>query len=127
MCLGVAEQLPFFGRTFDLVLMVTTICFVDDIRATFLEALRVLRRGGLILIGFVDKESHLGKLYQARRQESKFYSSATFYSTEEVLSLLTQTGFRIERVRQTIMEEGGLDTILEGYGKGAFVAIEAKK
>lgn len=35
---GVAENLPFTNAAFDFVLMVTTICFVDDIAKSFAEA-----------------------------------------------------------------------------------------
>ena len=77
---GVAEQLPFNNETFDFVLFVTTICFVDDLTKSFEEAHRVLKTDGFILIGFVDKESELGKKYQLKREKSKFYKDATFYS-----------------------------------------------
>ena len=35
---GVAEQLPFNDKTFDFVLFVTTICFVDDLEESLKEA-----------------------------------------------------------------------------------------
>ncbi len=38
---GVAEALPMNDSTFNYVLMVTTICFVDDIRQSFREARRI--------------------------------------------------------------------------------------
>ncbi|MEA1923582.1 MAG: class I SAM-dependent methyltransferase, partial [Pseudomonadota bacterium] len=56
---GVAEKLPFSDGRFDFVLMVTTICFVDDIIKSFREAFRILNPGGYIIVGFVDKESEL--------------------------------------------------------------------
>ena len=58
---AVAEQLPFKDKTFDFVLMVTTICFVDDVVKSFKEAYRVLKTDGFIVLGLVDKESMLGK------------------------------------------------------------------
>ena len=39
---GVAERLPFASGVFDTALLVTSICFVDDIPATLAEAARVL-------------------------------------------------------------------------------------
>jgi ubiquinone/menaquinone biosynthesis C-methylase UbiE len=40
---AVAEQLPFNDKKFDFVLMVTTICFVDDLAKSFQEANRILK------------------------------------------------------------------------------------
>lgn len=40
------EVLPFGAEEFDYALMVTTICFVDDLGAAFREAARVLKPGG---------------------------------------------------------------------------------
>jgi SAM-dependent methyltransferase len=77
---GVAEHLPLIKDCFDFVLMVTTICFVDDLSATFAEAWRVLKPGGWFVVGFVDKESDLGRHYEAHRDQSRFYREATFFS-----------------------------------------------
>jgi ubiquinone/menaquinone biosynthesis C-methylase UbiE len=42
---GVAEKLPFDDSEFDFVLMVTTVCFVDDISKALMEDHRVLSAG----------------------------------------------------------------------------------
>lgn len=42
-------------RPFDYALMVTTICFVDDIETSFQEAWRVLRTEGVFAVGFVRR------------------------------------------------------------------------
>ena len=65
--LGVAENLPFKSSSFDLVLMVTTLCFLDDPPTAFKEIERVLEESGKLLLGFVDKDSPLGKLYEAKK------------------------------------------------------------
>jgi len=49
----VAEELPLGDSSFDFVLMVTTVCFVDDINRALLEAHRVLSHGGILIMGFV--------------------------------------------------------------------------
>ncbi|MFW5937787.1 MAG: class I SAM-dependent methyltransferase, partial [Halanaeroarchaeum sp.] len=51
---GVAEWLPFREGTFDTALLVTTICFVDDVPRTLAEAARVLRPDGSLVIGYID-------------------------------------------------------------------------
>lgn len=52
---GVAEKLPFDENSFDFILMVTTICFVDDPLKAIKEIYRTLKDGGFCIIGFVDK------------------------------------------------------------------------
>jgi ubiquinone/menaquinone biosynthesis C-methylase UbiE len=124
---GVAEKLPFPDEKFNFVLMVTTICFVDDVRKSFREALRVLKPGGSIIVGFVDKESELGKKYAEKKEKSKFYKEATFFSTEEVLKSLKKAGFRIDQIKQTLIPGDDSECILDGFGKGAFVVIRGIK
>ncbi|HDM23067.1 MAG TPA: class I SAM-dependent methyltransferase, partial [Methanomicrobia archaeon] len=73
---GVAEKLPLKDSSFDFVLMITTICFVDDIRASFQEVRRVLKPGGYFLAGFIDRESIIGRAYQKNKDKSIFYKEA---------------------------------------------------
>ncbi|MEA1923585.1 MAG: class I SAM-dependent methyltransferase [Pseudomonadota bacterium] len=124
---GVAEELPFSDGRFDFVLMVTTICFVDDIIKSFREAFRVLNPGGYIIVGFVDKESELGRQYIDKKEKSKFYKDATFFSTQEVLRDLQKAGFEVEKIRQTLIAGELPETILDDFGKGAFVVIKGVK
>lgn len=124
---GVAEELPFSDGRFDFVLMVTTICFVDDVIKSFREAFRVLRPNGCIIVGFVDKESELGRQYADKREKSKFYKDATFFSTQEVLRYLKETGFGTVKIKQTLIPGESKKNVLDGYGKGAFVVIRSVK
>jgi SAM-dependent methyltransferase len=124
---GVAEKLPFAAEQFDFVLLVTTICFVDDIVQSFREARRILVPGGCVLVGFVDMESDLGQKYLQNRHKSKFYKEATFFSTEEVLDHLKMAGFGATEVKQTLLSGDSERTVLDGFGAGAFVVIKATK
>jgi ubiquinone/menaquinone biosynthesis C-methylase UbiE len=128
---GVAEKLPFGDCRFDFVLMVTTICFLDDIKAAFKEAFRVLKPGGSLIIGFIDKDSPIGKLYQKHKTESVFYKLANFFSVAEVKSNLMKSGFQDLTFTQTIFhrlsEIDNLEPIKNGHGEGSFVVAKALK
>ena len=128
---GIGENLPLPSENYDFALMVTTICFLDDILKSFEEIKRILTPGGLFIIGFVDKNSPLGKIYQKHKNENPFYRYATFYSTGEVINLLEKQQFTINRITQTVFgdlsEINFVQKIEEGYGKGGFVCIKAKK
>lgn len=128
---AVAEALPFRDGVFDHVLIVTTICFVDDARAMLVEASRVLKPQGAVILGFVDRTSHLGRHYMAHQHESVFYREAVFYSADEVRGLLSETGFDEPTWRQTLTkslaETTGIEPPHPGFGAGAFVAVRAIK
>ncbi|SMC08807.1 class I SAM-dependent methyltransferase [Nitratiruptor tergarcus] len=126
-----AEDLPFADKSFDLVLMVTTICFVDDIDKTLQEAKRILTDDGYLLIAFVDRDSELGKMYEKNKDKSRFYKEATFFSKKEILKLLKKHGFIVEKCTEALF---GSDLkhlnfeIYDGCKKGgAFLSLLARK
>ena len=124
---GVAEYLPVKNFACDFALMVTTVCFVDDVLTSFREALRIIKKHGCLIVGLVDKESRLGQCYQERKDRSRFYREATFYSAKEILALLENAGFRHYETRQTLIEDHDVltDQVIPGTGRGAFVVIKA--
>jgi SAM-dependent methyltransferase len=128
---GVGESLPFRDSQFDFATMVTTICFLDDVEVAFSEAYRILKPGGCLIIGFIDKDSSIGQLYQQHKNENVFYRVATFYSVDEVVSHLKIAGFKVFNFAQTIFhslaEIKGIEPVREGYGEGSFVVVRAVK
>ena len=128
---AVAEALPFQDKTFDFALMVTTICFVDDVRKCFEEVYRILKTDGCFVLGMVDGNSSLGQTYQRIKNGSKFYSVATFYTIDDVIALLDETGFGDVKIVQTVFGDlstiGDVQPYRDGYGVGGFVAISAMK
>ncbi|MBN2412851.1 class I SAM-dependent methyltransferase [candidate division KSB1 bacterium] len=128
---GVGEAIPFADETFDFVLLVTTICFLDDVERTLKEIHRILRRDGCIIIGFVDKKSKIGKQYQKNKHSNVFYRDARFYSTHDILVHLNKTGFSQFVFYQTLFNNldviNQIEAVKSGYGDGSFVVIKAKK
>ena len=124
---AVAEELPFADNTIDYILMVTTICFLNDLPAAFNEIHRVLKSGGRIIIGFIDRESPLGKKYELMKGTSRFYKGATFYSASQVMNNLSEAGFSDFQICQTIFTDPGnmssCDPVQEGHGKGGFTVL----
>lgn len=126
--LGKAEALPFPDACFTCLLMVTSICFIDDVDHACSEAYRVLHDNGQIVIGFINKDSHLGRQYQDRKESSHFYQEATFFSTEEVIHHLEQAGFKNFTFRQALFSDDDTpQDVREGCDEGAFIAIRAQK
>ena len=125
--LAKGESLPFKDETFDYVLIMVTICFVDDPDRVVEEARRVIKKSGKIIIGIIDRDSWLGKLYMAKKCKSKFYRKARFYSAMEIIELLKSKDFKDISVYQTIFDPpdtlGTVQNCREGYGEGSFAAI----
>lgn len=128
---GFAEYLPFRSEVFDFVLFVTTICFVDNVYKSLEEAYRVLKHGGAIVVGFVDKESPLGKLYQHKRGQSVFYKEARFYSVQELLDYMKKAGFSDFVIKETLFGESldipEVQPVEDWSGRGSFVVIKGLK
>ncbi len=126
---GVAEDLPFPDESLDFVLMVTVICFFDDVPRAFREARRVLKPGGSLIIAFIDRETPIGRVYQDNKTESAFYQEATFYSAAEVKDMLDGTGFSSTSFVQTIFDDPRkltkIEPAKEGSGEGVFCVVKA--
>jgi SAM-dependent methyltransferase len=128
---GVAEALPLAARCVDYAVMITTVCFVDDVGAAFAEAHRVLHPGGALVVGLVDRTSALGRAYEQSRSQNVFYEVATFYSAKETTEHLMRAGFRDVTSVQTLFhrptEMATVDPLEPGWGRGAFVVLRGAK
>jgi len=128
--LGDGENLQFPSNTFDYVAVIVTICFVKSPAKVIEETARVLKQRGKVIIGVIDKNSFLGEFYQ-NEKKSVFYKYAKFFSIPEITGLLGSAGFMKFSYCQTLFkcptEMNTVDTPLDGYGRGGFVAVSAQK
>ncbi len=128
---ALAEELPFADETVDYVLMVTVICFLTDLPTAIKEVRRVLKPEGRLIIGFIDRESHLGKRYESMKDSSRFYKGARFYSVTNVMDILKSSGFHDFQICQTLFTNPKdmvrCDPVREGHGEGGFVVLTGIK
>jgi SAM-dependent methyltransferase len=123
---GVAEALPLADRTFDFALMVTVVCFLDNIAKAFQEANRILKPQGALIVGFIDRDSEIGRQYSRRKKQGRFYKEATFNSCSELETQLTLAGFADFIYRQTRFPgQSDVQIVKSGHGKGSFTVVRA--
>jgi len=129
-CRAVGERLPFRDGQFDFALLVTVVCFVDSVPQLLEEVARILRTGGRMILGFIDRETLLGRLYQSRKDTDTFYREAHFYSAPEITACVREAGFGNLQFAQTVFGDPGDGVVgcqvRDGYGEGAFVAVSAQ-
>jgi len=130
--LAVGENLPFKNEIFDYLIMVISLSFLHDPKKALFEAKKVLKQKGKIIIGIVDKNSFLGKLYQKKKAGGHpFYREATLFSPSEVIDFLKKVNFKKFETYQTIFnfpdKIKNIQQPMKGYGKGGFVVIDAEK
>jgi ubiquinone/menaquinone biosynthesis C-methylase UbiE len=100
---GEIRALPFGDNSFDIVLAVTVLCFVDDAAQTVREMTRVLRPGGRLIVGELGRWN----LWAARRRirgwlGSRLWRSATFRTVRALKDLLANAGLAITTVRGAV-------------------------
>jgi SAM-dependent methyltransferase len=123
-----AEEMN-FEEEFDFALIVTTICFVKDPLKTLQNTYKALKKGGFVLVAFVDLNSPLGKLYEKNKEKSKFYKEATFFTKDDIIKLLKKVGFKDFECVENLYGDD-LDNLTFEINKcnnGTFKVIRGKK
>lgn len=128
------EYLPFASRSFGGVVIVVTLCFVDDPLAVLQEAHRILRDDGALVLGMVFADSPWGAFYRHKAALGHpFYSAAHFLTRSQTHTLLRQAGFTVTAARSALTQPPSDETLhpepaVEGDQPHAgFVAWRAEK
>lgn len=125
---GTGEALPFKDGIFDFVLIVFVLEFVDDLRAFLGEAARVLRAGGALVNGIIDRDNEWGRHFHSSSEASRFFHPP---SPRELFAVLESLGLEPRGAWQALF---GPPPDLEreeepraGFGQGGFVVLRADK
>ena len=142
-----AEALPFRDGAFDLVVCLSTLEHVADVKASLTEMVRVLGPGGALFLyapsGWACYESHykvawlpwfprpLARLYlRLRRRPTKFAGTLNALSVRRCRRLLEVAGARVEELSFGNEERAGGPLIRAYYrtlGVKPYIALVARK
>ena len=127
------EKLPFKDKSFGTVFILFTLCFVENPEMVLFEAKRVLKIGGRLIVGIINRESPWGQLYLKKKAEGHpIYRYATFYSVYDIVKMIEKAGMAVEAYSSTLCQppseapykEIAQDEFLKDAG---FVCILARK
>ena len=131
---GEGERLPFVDSFIGAVFIIVTLCFVDDPMKVLKEASRVLNEDGAIILGLILKESPWADFYREKGEAGNiFYKIATFYSFEELKSMVEKAGLKIVKMSSTMFQapteiQLRFKSPKSGYYEEAgFVAVKIQK
>ena len=108
------EDQVFKAGAFGTVFLIVTLCFVQSPLVVIQKAYRMLKPNGKMVLGLVLRDSPWGQFYLAKAREGhQFYGSATFYSYEEVSSLVSSAGLMVESAVSTLFQKPGEVSTIE--------------
>jgi ubiquinone/menaquinone biosynthesis C-methylase UbiE len=148
--IGSAESVNYRQNKFDTVIFNGTPSYIKNLRPAFLEAYRVLKTGGHILVIDVPKESSYALLYNLAKvlktwdapllkgvipdnpYPIEFVMEANWRTTQEKMELLNEVGFKNFSYAQTLTRHplhsnNEKEEPIEGFDRGDYVAIRGEK
>lgn len=127
---GDIQKLPFPDETFDLVISNIVLEFTDNPKQIVSEALRVVKKGGRFVCGFIGKESSWGKMYleKGKHDPTSVFAKAAFFSYEDISNLASIPPTEIKYglyVGMNEFEDQKQAYLLEGERSKMFLRDEA--
>ena len=127
----IGESLPFRSNVFKTVLIVVTLCFVDNPALVLREANRVVSDRGRIITCIVPRDGLWGDYYiELAKQGHVFYGAARFYTSQEVVDMASNLGLKLEDCVGTLTFRPGEPPFREEprdcSGKEGFVCLKFK-
>jgi len=99
---GEGEHLPYHAGFFDYVLMITVVCFLDNPLTVFREVNRVLRPGGILVLGFIEAGGEIHQEYIHESTKGRFLRFGKFQSVGDVERFFRESGFaQVSVIRRT--------------------------
>lgn len=133
------HHLPYEDHTFDLAVCNIVLEFVASPELVIAEGLRVLKKGGRLVVGMIGKDSDWARTYQTRAKQNKesVFAQAQFFSSNEIKHLSqiepstlrfglyitpanyenNQRASKIEEEKRTLNQEIGAGFIVSRWDK----------
>ncbi len=144
--IGTAEDIPYEDNKFSTVLLSTVLSYCKDPLKALKESFRILKDGGHVIVSFLPREGSYSMLYDLAKVGGQFdpdrapenpyplifIKGAYWLSIEKVKDLLNKAGFIDFKYIQTLTRHPrytneDIEKPVEGYKKGDFVVIKARK
>lgn len=120
---GDVEALPFAAGSFDTVVMLTVLEFLERPEAALSEAFRVLEPSGQFVVGFLNRRGPWAALRRIRGLlGNAFWRNARFYGRREMAGLLIRAGFTAIKAKGALFDSfvllGGYKSPQSPFSKG---------
>jgi len=99
---GLLEDIKFSSHTFDIVTMFEVIEHIKDAYSLFKECYRIIKPGGLLMIGTANTDSWTARVMKSRWEYfdiSRHGGHISFFNPQSMRVLAERSGFKVESVK----------------------------